>query len=86
MLWQKGSFHQKRGFEEPCEPRRNRRNSCQLWLIFVANMGQPALVRSVKRAMLAGGDLPIVSANAPRSIQVSTSLITSTTGLLVIPL
>ena len=39
-----------------------------LWLIFVSNMGQPALVRSVKRAMLAGGDLPIVSANAPRSI------------------
>jgi hypothetical protein len=31
-------------------------------------MGEPVLVRSVKRAMLAGGDLPIVSANAPRSI------------------
>ncbi len=38
------------------------------FIALVANMGQPALVRSVKRAMLAGGDLPIVSANAPRSI------------------
>jgi Zn-dependent M28 family amino/carboxypeptidase len=38
------------------------------FIALVGNMGQPALVRSVKRAMLAGGDLPIVSANAPRSI------------------
>jgi len=38
------------------------------FIALVGNMGQRALVRSVKRAMLAGGDLPIVSANAPRSI------------------
>jgi Zn-dependent M28 family amino/carboxypeptidase len=38
------------------------------FIALVGMMGQPALVRSVKRAMLDGGDLPIVSANAPRSI------------------
>lgn len=38
------------------------------FIALVGRMGEPALVRSVKRAMLAGGNLPIVSANAPRSI------------------
>jgi Zn-dependent M28 family amino/carboxypeptidase len=38
------------------------------FIALVGMMGKPALVRSVKRAMLIGGDLPIVSANAPRSI------------------
>jgi hypothetical protein len=38
------------------------------FIALVGMMGEPTLVRSVKRAMLAAGDLPIVSANAPRSI------------------
>ena len=38
------------------------------FIAVVGKMAKPALVRSVKRAMLAGGDLRIVSANAPGSI------------------
>jgi hypothetical protein len=81
-----GSFHRKRGSEEPCEPRGNRRILASL-VVFVASMGQPALVRSVKGAMLADRDICRSSPpTRPAPSQVSTSLITSTAGLLVIPL